>query len=467
MAGSELFIECEPWEERVALREEGVLVEASFERPGSGLRVGSIYAGRVAGLMPGVQGALVEVGESEPAFLPLRSREEEAGAGEMKGKTVAVQVVRRPLNGKRAQVTRFVSLAGRHVVLAPGDGGVKVSRRIEDAGERTRLEGQASGLAPAGCGLMVRTAARGGDGTLLRREAVRLAAEWTALAAALEAGPVPRLLRAEIPLRLRALRDLPGAAPACIRVAPRKAGEEVKDAAGRLFPDLAGLVVPEEEPDLFRREGIDDELERLAGRRVLLSGGGSLVIDTVEAMTVVDVNSGSPADEGSPAEVALRTNLEAAREVPRQLRVRGVGGIVVIDFIDMADRNGWQEVTDALVAALRRDRIRTQVAAVSEFGLVELTRKRVDGTAWHQLTEDCPECGGRGRTISPESLAILVARKVARTIASGGRAPASVRVNPRLGARLRTEPGPLAKVAGGGMRIMDDPALAPDQFRLD
>jgi len=468
MTDSEIYIEVEPWEERVAVREGGSLAEFFLERPGDIPRVGSIYAGRVLAILPGVRAALVEIGGSEPAFLPMREPES-TESPIARGQTVLVQIVKRPLNGKRAQLTRMASLPGRFVVLTPGVAGVKVSRRIEDGKEKERLENLLPVLAPAGLGLLARTAAAGKGEEALRAEAGRLAAEWRKVEAKMKEGPAPLCLREEVPLRVRALRDLAGAAPARIRVAPPSACEELREVAREKFPDLVAVIVPEES-GLFWRAGLETEVEQTLDRRVWLRGGGSLVIDSAEALTVVDVNSGSPAEEGSAEEVALRTNQEAAQEVPRQLRLRGIGGIIVVDFIDMPDAEHWRQVMEVLEGSLRRDRVKTQVAPPSPFGVVEMTRKRVDETTHHHLTEACPACGGRGRTLSPASVAILVARKVMRSLKSGGKPPVSVRVSPRIGAYLREDSkllrGMLAAHGNGALAIVDDPALACEDFKV-
>jgi len=469
MNGCEVYIESEPWEERVAVREGGALAEYFLERPGDLPRVGSIFAGRVMALLNGVRAALVDIGTAEPAFLPLREPESADLAPVTRGQTVVVQVVKRPLNGKRAQVTRMVSLPGRLAVLTPGMKGVKVSRRIEDPRERERLEGALKEAYPGGSGLLARTAAAGRTTEEIRADCGFLVAEWDALELKLKDAPVPTCLREEAPLRVRALRDLCGSSPEKVRISPPAMCEEIRGVVRDRFPGLADALAPEE-AGLFWRAGLETELEQTLDRRVWLRGGGSLVIDSAEAMTVVDVNSGSPAEEGSPEEVALRTNLEAAQEVPRQLRLRGIGGIIVVDFIDLTDPVQWKSVMEVLESSLRRDRVKTQVALPSQFGVVEMTRKRVDETTHQHLTEPCPDCGGRGRTLSPASVAILVARKVLRALKSGGKPPFVARVSPRVGAHMRDNSklvmGMLKEYGDGALSIVDDPSLASEDFKV-
>lgn len=469
MNGIEIFIESEPWEERVAVREGGVLAEYFLERPGDLPRVGSIFAGRVMAMLNGVRAALVDIGTGEPAFLPLREPGSADREPVARGQTVVVQVVKRPLNGKRAQVTSMVSLPGRLAVLTPGMAGVKVSRRIEDIRERERLESALRESAPGAGGLLARTAAAGLPTSEIKADCGRLIAEWNALEAKLKDAPVPSCLREESPLRMRALRDLCGSSPERIRISPTGVCGEMKEAVSGKYPGLENALVPEE-AGLFWRAGLETELEQTLDRQVWLRGGGSLVIDSAEALTVVDVNSGSPAEEGSPEEVALRTNLEAAQEVPRQLRLRGIGGIIVVDFIDMTDVEQWKSVMEVLESSLRRDRVKTQVAMPSQFGVVEMTRKRVDETTYQHLTEPCPDCGGRGRTLSPASVAILVARRVMRSLASGGRPPVTVRVNPRVAAHLRDDSRLLKGLAreygGSVLAVVEDPILPIEDFRV-
>ena len=470
MPNQEVLIEIEPWEERAAIREAGALTEFVLERPGDMPRVGSVYSGRVASLLTSVGAALVDLGEGESAFLPLRDPETGEADQVARGQVLLVQVTKRPLGGKRAQVTRRVSLAGRYVVLIPKSPCNKVSRRIEDDAERARLEEMLGKLKPADCGVVARTASLGREAGLLEADLRVLLAEWDQIGRRSAEVSAPACLRQEAPLRVRALRDMCGPGVERVRVSPAAAGEELKELARSRYPDLAQAVEAEPHGGLFWRTGIEAELEQLLERLVYLKGGGSLVFDFTEALTVVDVNSGQPFDEGSPEEIALRTNLEAAQEIPRQLKLRGIGGIIVVDFIDMPDPGHQKQMMEVLEAALKHDRVKTQVAVLSPLGVVEMTRKRVNETPYHYMTEACPVCGGRGRTLSPATLGILLARKAMRILREGGAGPLTARVNPRLGQQLREDShllkAMLAERGGASLSIVDDPALSYEQFRV-
>jgi len=468
MASQEVLIEIEPWEERVAIREAGVLSEFALERPGDLPRVGSVYRGRVVGLLPSVGAALVDIGEGDSAFLPLRDPETSGLVPAQRGEVLLVQVTKRPLAGKRAQVTRQISLAGRYVVLMPGGSVLKISRRIPEVPERTRLEQVLGGLKLPDCGLVARTAALGRGADVIQPDLKALLDEWAGIAKRAVDAAVPSCLRVAPPLRVRALRDMCGPGVERIRISGDD-GDLLAYARDR-FPDLAGAIEPDPQGGLFWRTGLEAELEQLFERRVFLKSGGSLVFDFTEALTVVDVNSGHPFEEGSPEETALRTNLEAAQEIPRQLKLRGIGGIIVVDFIDMPNPEHQKQMMEVLEAALRQDRVKTQVAVLSPLGVVEMTRKRVDDTPYHHLTEACPTCGGRGRTLAPATLVIQVARKVLRVIREGGREPVTVRANPRLASLLRSDSDLLQAVlrdqGRAGVAIVDDPAIPYEQFRV-
>lgn len=469
MATQEILIEVELWEERVAIREAGVLTEFALERPGDSPRVGSVYMGRVVSLLSSVGAALVDIGEGESAFLPLRDPESGELQTAHKGEILLVQVTKRPLGGKRAQVTRQVSLAGRYVVLIPRTQALKVSRRIEDDAERTRLEAVLGLMRPPDCGLVARTAALGRTAGEIEPDLKLLLAEWEVLQKRAGDAPAPSRLREEAPLRVRALRDMCGPEVDRVRIAPVAVGEALRGVAADRYPDLPEAIAPEAD-GLFWRTGLEAELEQFLERRVFLKSGGSLVFDFTEALTVVDVNSGHPFEEGSPEEIALRTNLEAAQEIPRQMKLRGIGGIIVVDFIDMPNPDHQNQMMEVLEAALKHDRVKTQVAVLSPLGVVEMTRKRVDDTPYHHLTETCPTCAGRGRTLSPATLAIQLARKVMRTVREGGQGPVTVRVNPRLGQSLRQDSkmlrGALRDHGRGDLTLVDDPTLAYEQFRV-
>jgi ribonuclease G len=470
MASQEILIEVEPWEERVAVREAGMLTEFFLERPADWPRVGSVYTGRIVSLLASVGAALVDIGEGDAAFLPLR----DADTGEMsqaaRGQRVVVQVSKRPLGGKRAQVTQKLSLPGRLLVLMPEVPAVKVSRRIEDAAEKARLEQVLGSMRPDSYGLLARTAAQGKPADAMRAELVLLMAEWEALSRRASDAPVPSCIRKEIPLRQRAIRDLCGPEVQRVRVAPPKTGSELRAIAAERYPDLLPLLEIEEADGLFWITGLEAELEQLLERTLYLKSGGSLVFDFTEALTVIDVNSGHPFEDGTPEEVALRTNLEAAQEVPRQLKLRGIGGIIVVDFIDMPNPENQKQMMEVLDAALKQDRVKTQVAVLSPLGVVEMTRKRVNDTPYHLLTEICPVCGGRGRTPSPGTIAIHVGRKILRAVREGAKPPFTVRVNPRMGrifredARLLREA--LKEKGVTEVAIVDDAGLAFDEFRV-
>ncbi len=466
----EVLIEIEPWEERVAIREAGMLTEFSLERPGDVPRVGSVYMGRVVSLLSSVGAALVDIGEGEAAFLPLRDPDTGELSLVVRGQNLLVQVTKRPFGGKRAQVTQRVSLAGRFLVLMPNVPALKVSRRIAEDAERARLEELIAKVRPGEYGLVARTASLGKTLEVLETDLKLILAEWEQIEKRAAEAPVPSALRQEAPLRVRALRDMCGPEVERIRVSPSKGGEELRELARDRYPDLAGSIEVESQGGLFWRTGLEAELEQLFEHRVFLKSGGSLAFDFTEALTVVDVNSGRPFEEGSPEEVALRTNLDAAQEIPRQLKLRGIGGIIVVDFIDMPNLEHQQQMMEVLEAALKHDRVKTQVAVLSPLGVVEMTRKRVDDTPYHHLTDTCPTCQGRGRTLSPATLSILVARKIMRTLREGGQAPVTVKVNPRLGRLLRDDArllkAALAEQAQAELLIVDDSTLSYEQFRV-
>ena len=470
MPSQEVLIEVEPWETRVAVREAGVLSEFVLERPGDSPRVGSVYTGRIVSLLSSVGAALVDIGEGEAAFLPLRDPETGEASQAVRGQRVVVQVTKRPLGGKRAQVSLRPSLAGRYIVLMPRTGALKVSRRIAEDAERTRLENLLAQVKPGDYGLVARTASIGKTGECMEMDLKMVLAEWEAIEKRATDAPVPSLIRTEAPLHVKALRDMCGPEVERVRVSPEYVGRELKALAVTRYPDLAPAIEPESQGGLFWRTGLEAELEQLLERRVYLKSGGHVVFDFTEALTVVDVNSGHPFEEGSPEEVALRTNLEAAQEIPRQLKLRGIGGIIVVDFIDMPDPEHQKQMLEVLEAALKQDRVKTQVAVLSPLGVVEMTRKRVDDTPYHHLTDVCPTCGGRGRTLSPATMAILVARKIMRVLRDGGKGPFTVRVNPRLGPLLREDShlvrAVLMEKGLVGMTVMDDPVLSYDQFKV-
>ncbi len=431
----EILVNATAWETRVALVEHGLAQEVQIERPRRRGLVGNIYKGRVARLMPGMQAAFIDIGVERTAFLhagdiaPLPCAEPEAGGspgpravGDIQsllaaGDTLLVQVLKDPIGAKGARVTTHISLPARYMVLVPEEEGVGVSVRIGDAAERERLVRLVEAARPPGDGLryIVRTAGEGAAGEALGADMRYLAQLWTTLQAAAAAAPPASLVHEDLPLALRVMRDRLDREVARIRVDDETVCGRMQRFAETFFPEFAGRIeLYRDEHPIFDLYGVEDEIARALERRVNLKSGGYLVFDQTEAMATVDVNTGAYLGSHNLDETALKTNLEAARVIARQLRLRNIGGIVTIDFIDMTKPAHRELVLATLKRELAGDHAKTVVTAVSALGLVEMTRKRTRESLERMLTHGCAACGGRGVVKTPESMCFDIYRELTR-----------------------------------------------------
>lgn len=427
----EILINVTPREVRAALVENGVLQEVLVERASRRGLVSNIYKGKVRRVLPGMQAAFIDIGLERTAFLHESdiSRGPDSDNGPAlpatggirdllhEGGDILVQVLKDPLGTKGARLTTYITLPSRFLVLMPRGQGVGVSSRIDDEAERQRLRGIMESLIEPDCGagFIVRTAAEGAGLDALRADMLFLQKLWDAIQA--RAGTVPpgQLVHEDLPLSLRVLRDLMSADMERVRVDSAEAFRRMQDFAGMFAPQLVPMIEHYEGGrPIFDLHTVEDEIQRALHRRVPLKSGGHLVIDQTEAMTTIDVNTGGYVGHRNLEETIFRTNLEAAVAIARQLRLRNLGGIIIIDFIDMLEVEHRQQVMQALERALERDPARTQIMEVSALGLVEMTRKRTRESLEHLLCEPCPSCEGRGFVKTAETVCYEIFRDIVR-----------------------------------------------------
>lgn len=453
----EILINVTPRETRVAVVENGMLQELHIERGWSRGVVGNIYKGKVQRIMPGMQAAFVDIGLDRAAFLHAndihgaRAPEvadqvpavavADAGVGDgapvatpaspamptpgarpihellRDGQDIVVQVVKDPIGSKGARLTTQLSIPSRYLVLLPQSEVVGVSARIEDEAERARLKGLVAELAPQGCshGYIVRTNAEGQPAEALADDIAYLARAWTQVEDLAASSRVGSCIYEDLSLPMRAIRDLMRRDVEKVKVDSRETFERLRQFASRYMPALAERIEHYSgERPIFDLYGVDDEIQRALEKQVPLKSGGYLVIDQTEAMTTIDVNTGSFVGQRNLEETVFRTNLEAAQAVARQLRLRNLGGIIIIDFIDMAHDTHREAVLQELAKALSFDRTRVTLNGFTSLGLVELTRKRTRENLSHVLCEPCPSCQGRGRLKTPQTVCYEIQREIVR-----------------------------------------------------
>jgi len=400
---------------QIALLEGRTLVEHYISRASDDATQidGNIYRGRVQNVLPGMEAAFIDIGTPKNAVLyhgdvryDTDDVESPKGSGQPRieqllkpGQTILCQVTKNPIGAKGARLTQEVSLPGRFVVLVPNSTAYGISKRLDDA-ERKRLRKIVDAVRPEGHGLIVRTAAAGASALELEHDIDRLVEQWNAIAAASLKGQGAALLYREPAIAVRVIREELNREYRAVVIDDLALYEQVRDYVGAVNPELADRVEyydPEaEQLPVFERFHVHEQLHKALDRKVYLPSGGSLVIDRTEALTVIDVNTGKNVGTTNLEETVYRNNLEAADEVARQLRLRDIGGIIVIDFIDMEIRENRDKVGSALRTALARDKTRTQVFDISELGLVEMTRKRVSEGLIESMSTTCAICEGRG-----------------------------------------------------------------------
>ena len=480
----ELLINVCMREVRAALVENGVLQELFIERAGGRGLVGNIYKGRVMRVLPGLQACFVNVGLERSAFLHasdiVRGLEQESighdsrpdiGALVSEGDELLVQVLKDPLGGKGARLSTFITLPSRLLVFAPSGSGVSVSARIDDDAERERLRTLVESLMEDDeqGGVIVRTAAHGAVLENLKTDKRLLSRLWATVQDSAGNARAEELVYRDLPLATRVLRDRRDASLERVRVDSASTYDRMKRFADRFIPDLSDMIeLHDDNRPLFELCGIEDEIARALDKRVPLRSGGYLVIDQTEALMTIDVNSGGYVGRRDQEDTSLHTNLEAAAAIARQLRLRNLGGIIIVDFIDMADEEHRRQLVDALSGHLSADRGKTQVMNVSPLGLVEMSRKRTRDSLERTLCWPCPTCGGRGFTKTPQTVCSEIFREILGQQAQEDFVEVLVLAAPDVIGRLLDEDAAslarLEQLTGASIRLQSERLHGPEQF---
>ena len=446
-------------EVRIAVLEEGELVEFYVERKENRGLVGNIYKGKVLKIVPAVQAAFVDIGEERKAFLYVRDAvnlefdedeflDEEPPEVELppieevlsEGQEVLVQVAKEPIGTKGPRVTTNLTIPGHYLVLLPTINKVGLSRRITDPEERERLKEIAIKIKPENYGIIVRTAAEGAGEEELKRDLDYLLKVWEGLTEKAEKKPPPSCLYRDLEIVPKTLRDLLTDDVSEVLIDSQREFERAVSFARAFIPKLVPRIkLYKQEIPLFEKFQVERAIEKALSRKVYLPGGGYIVIDETEALVSIDVNSGKFKKAKTLEETALEINLKAAKEIARQLRLRDIGGIIVIDFIDMKEEENKRKLLETLEEELKKDRAKTKVVSMSDLGLVEMTRKRVKMSLGKTLTMTCPYCEGRGRVKSPETVAFEIEREVIANLRKQTVKTVRVYANPLVADKLKNE----------------------------
>ena len=432
----EILINVTPREVRAALLENGILQEVTIERAARRGLISNIYKGKASRVLPGMQAAFIDIGLERTAFLHASdiSRNATAGNGNggsgddndvpdirelvREGQEVLVQVVKDPLGTKGARLTTFITLPSRFLVLLPMGSGVGISARIEDEAERERLRAEVDLILDTDetpGGVIVRTAAEGASRDALRADLAFLRKLWKAIQRTSSKAGAKSLVHEDLPLPIRVLRDMVTGDVERVLVDSEADFRKMREFTESFLPELTPMLeLYSRRRPIFDLHGTEDEIKKALQRSISLKSGGYVIFDQTEAMTTIDVNTGAYVGHRNLEETIYRTNLEAAVTIARQLRLRNLGGIIIIDFIDMEEPEHRERVMQMLEQSLARDHARHQLTPVSPLGLVEMTRKRTRESLQHVLCEDCDHCDGRGFKMTAETVCFEIFREIIR-----------------------------------------------------
>ncbi|MGQ9645743.1 MAG: Rne/Rng family ribonuclease [Thermodesulfobacteriota bacterium] len=460
---NELIINVTRQETRVALLEDRLLVEIYIERTKDRGIIGNIYKGKVVKVLPGMQAAFVDIGLEKASFLyvsdvygGMEDYEEMIFQGEelptplnvssqiedllSEGQEVLVQVSKEPLGTKGTRITSHITLPGRYLVYMPTVDHVGVSRRIKDERERRRLREIIQGMKPPSGGFIVRTASEGAEPDEIRNDMEFLLRLWSNVQKKKESSAAPSLIHSDLTMVLRVIRDILSPQVNRIVIDSKEEYENILSFINTYMPkQKCEILLYEKAEPIFDAYGIEMEIDKILGRKVWLKSGGYIVIDMCEALVAIDVNTGRYVGKRNLADTILKTNLEAAKEIAYQLRLRNIGGIIIIDFIDMEREGDRDKVFQAFEEALRKDRQKTSIFKISDLGLVEMTRKRTRENISRILSEPCSYCEGAGLIKSRTTICYDIFREIERTCSALGGSSIMVEANPEVADLLYEE----------------------------
>lgn len=520
----EIIINSTANEHRIAILEDGRLAELFVETPGRERLVGNIYFGRVAKVMPGIRAAFIDIGLQQDAFLHFsdigstlseynalfedeEADEEESpsttatvpgnGNGEgavavaapsatvpkveskrarpdinlQKGQEILVQVTKEPVGKKGVRVTTEISLPGRYLVLLPFDGKVGISKKVTNFKERRRLRRLVRSLLPEGFGAIIRTVAEGRGEDQIKADLEELIRIWRSIEKTVKTEKAPVLVYKDMNTTSSVIRDLFSDNVERVVMDDKKLFKEVRSYVQLFSPEMLNKIelYKEREP-IFDKYGIEKDIQTMMSRKVWLKSGGYIYIEKTEAMTVIDVNSGRYAANRDQEQNSLRTDLEAAREICRQIRLRDIGGIIVIDFIDLEDEKNKKKIYDELKKELRKDRAKVTVLPMTEFGLVQMTRQRIRQNVQLSFTEPCPTCAGTGMVQSKTTTINEIERWIRRFKTESREFRLQLRVNPTIAEFLSK--GTISRLTKimfkffVRIKLIADPSIPIDEFRF-
>lgn len=474
----EIIINSSAQQTRVAITEDGNLVDFFVDYPENRRMVGDIYLGKVARVLPGIKAAFIDIGMKHDAFLhfsdigerthqfqemlgeEVDDEDDENGSNGTqqqnkpnrdyqqavpklhKGQDILVQITKEPVNNKGVRVTSSVSLPGRFCVLLPFDNKIGISKRISDFKERRRLRSLARSILPQNCGLIIRTVAKNQTEDAVRDDLNNLMKTWNTIEATVKTESPPALIHQDLSTTSSVIRDLFSSDISKVFIDSKKLYKQIKNYVQLVHPDLVDKIEPfKSSNSIFDSFKIEEQVKTLMGRKVPLPSGGYLIIEHTEAMVVIDVNSGRYAKSKEQELNSLKTDLEASREIARQMRLRDIGGIIVIDFIDLEEDKNRKKVYDELKKEFRKDRAKVSVLPMSDFGLIQITRQRIRQNIMQAMKEVCPYCLGTGQLTKHSHMVYDLEEWLRRFRRNSKERSILIRCHPSVAAKLRETKG--------------------------
>ncbi len=502
--GNKIIINVTDYESRIAIIEEGKLVELLVERPENERLVGNIYKGRISSVLPGLQAAFVDIGMEKNAFLHYSDIADFDGEGNLlfywdtedepeddtgkpfhrkkklsrrigdifkKDQDVLVQLIKEPIGDKGPKITTEISIPGRYLVLVPGSSGVGISRKVSSWSEKRRLRSIVGKLCPDGFGLIVRTVGEGKSEKEFKADIEFLMRTWKKITKRVDKFPSPILLYQDMEMTSSIVRDLLSPQIDKVIVDSKKEHRNIISYLRMVAPNLMEKVeLYKGKLPIFDEYGIEPQIEKMLDRKVWIKKGAYIVIDQTEALVTIDVNTGKFVGKRDSESTLLSTNLIAAKEIARQIRLRDMGGIIIVDFIDMEYAENRRRLFEEFKRELKKDRSKTFITHVSELGLIEMTRQRVRPSLMYAFSEPCPYCDGIGRVLSNETVAIKIERWFKRAKVSSEKGGFQLIVNPGVGDVLTSDDGErfkrISKKLGFNIDLIRDTTLHPAEFRV-
>lgn len=494
----EIVINSTDFETRVAILEDGKLVELQVERASADRMVGDIYKGKIKTVLPGMQAAFVDIGMEKAAYLHSsdigkmpnqrhhseRMQEEEAPAEIIRkarragietvikdGQEILVQVIKEPISSKGPRIASEISIPGRYMVLVPDDDQIRTSKRISDFQEKKRLRSVINPLRPEGFGLIIRTEAQGHSGSEFRADIKRLLRLWNQLKKKADTTKAPALIHKEAEMVVSMIRDIFTDDVTRVSLDNRNDYKKIISYARQVLPHLKNRIeLYKGNQPIFDAYKLEPEIDKMLQRKVWIKKGAYLIIDQTEAMVTIDVNTGRFVGKKDLEQTIFEVNILAAKEIARQIRLRDIGGLIVCDFIDMYSRDNRKKLYDAFNGYFVNDRAKRGINPVTEFGLIELTRERVRPSHMATLSEVCTCCNGLGRVISRENLATKIERWFIRAKADGAHNNFHLVTNPRV-AEIMTADGSnrvakIKKYHSYQINLIQDTSLPQHQFKV-